>query len=134
MARRAQHDMQHWAQHVSQQQASGLSVREYCRRKGIEVHHFYYGRKRVMAGANTLQAQLPTPTVGTTSNSGETVPNAYQFPGQPMVMIQLSDQTSVHVPAKMLDTIEALLRMAQRLSQPESTLATSVFRSVIVRS
>jgi hypothetical protein len=134
MARRAQHDTQFWALQVSQQKASGLSVREYCRRKGIEVHHFYYGRKRVMAGANTLRAQPPTSTVGRPSNSGETVPNANQLNVQPMVIIQLSDRTSVHVPVQMLDTIEAVLKMAQRLSAPESTPATGVFRSVIVRS
>ncbi len=49
MAGRARHDVKFWAGHFTKQQTSGLTLREYCRREGIEVHQFYYWRKRAMA-------------------------------------------------------------------------------------
>jgi len=149
MARHSQLDMQYWAQHVSLQQASGHSVREYCQGEGIQVHHFYYGRKRVAAAraiptqATSRQATfggkvnhaggIERPSAGTPVKVSNPT-KANQLDGAQTVVIQMSDQTSVHVPAQMLETIEAVLKMALRVSERESASPTSVFRSVIVRS
>lgn len=128
MARRAIHGERYWADHLAKYPASGLTLREYCRRAGIEVHQFYYWRKRTMA--STVERQ----SAAATGQSGSPSPaNKSEQDGQ-TVVIQMNERTTVSVPAHMLDTIEAILRMAQRLGdQSSSANSPSGFRSVIVR-
>ncbi len=127
MAGRARHDVKFWAGHFTKQQTSGLTLREYCRREGIEVHQFYYWRKRAMAiaAAQPLAARQSIVVSPASSN----LPSD-QSP-ELSVVIKLNDLTSIHVPGHMLEALETVLRTIQRLSDQA---APSAFRSVTVRS
>ena len=128
MTRRSIHDERYWADHLAKYPASGLTLREYCRRQSIEVHQFYYWRKRLMASAGERQpAVAGRPAVSTNAA------NKNELDGE-IIVIRLNDRTSVSVPAHMFDTIEAVLRMTQRLGdQANSGSAVGGFRSVTVR-
>ena len=161
MGRPALHDTGFWAAHVSRQQASQLSVREYCRREGLETHQFYNGRKRVATGNFSGGGQSSPPQHA----SGELAPQRHantatkpltssvclagkRDAGQSselqrdatdhvaMVVIQLNNgEASIHVPADRHDTIEAVLRMSLKLGEPEKKQSPcSGFRSIVVRS
>jgi hypothetical protein len=128
MTRRAIHDERYWADHLAKHPASGLTLREYCRREGIEVHQFYYWRKRT--AGSTIERQPAAVERRSVSISS---PNKNEHDGK-TVVIQMNDRTSVSIPAQMHDTIEAVLRMAQRLGDQESAAKpSSGFRSVVVR-
>ena len=127
MARRAIHDDRYWADHLAKYPASGLTLREYCRRAGIEVHQLYYWRKRTIAAAAGRQP------AGVERQSASSSANKNELDGK-TVVIQLNDRTSVSIPAQMLDTIEAVLGMAQRLGDQASFAnSASGFHSVVVR-
>jgi hypothetical protein len=58
-------------EHISAQQVSGLSIRQYCREKGLGVHRFnywFYKSKRQGAGTNKVSGftqvrpSAPVPT------------------------------------------------------------------------
>jgi hypothetical protein len=57
MARQALHDVEFWADQMTQQKASGLSVSDYCRREGLKLHNFYYNRRWVMCARCTEPAR-----------------------------------------------------------------------------
>ena len=156
MARRALHDINFWAEHLSRQQASGLSVREYCERERLQTHNFHYGRKRVLA----MESRVPSPSVkqqtrGRAATTGQLrnstqvrdatksrheastsaiAPPASAIMQGPVVVIQFGE-ASIHVPADLTETIEAVLKMALRLNNTDyqATTAAGPFRSVIVR-
>ena len=128
MARGAIHDERYWADHLAKYPASGLTLREYRRRAGIEVHQFYYWRKRTTASKAERQSAPATRQSVSTSSV-----NKNEHDGKTLV-IQMNERTTVSVPAQMLDTIEAVLRMAQRWGdQPSSANSLSGFHSVTVR-
>jgi transposase-like protein len=130
MAGRARHDVQFWAEHFTKQQASGLTLCEYCRREGIEVHQFYYWRKRAMNAASAV----PLEKVERQSISGSEAASVSRLDGQQTIVIQMHDRTSIHVPSHMLETLESVLKMVQRLSDQGVPSAIGAFRSVAVRS
>lgn len=140
MARRAQQDTQYWADHVARQQASGLSVREYCQRQNLQAHHFYYWRKRSLASATVAPERAavlmqPTRQAKATSPHTTAASTATNLAAQGQsVVIRLGDQATVHVPATMLETIEAVLKMTLRISAPDGEPSGQGFRSIIVRS
>ncbi len=139
MPRRAQQGKQYWADHIARQQASGMSVREYCQRENLQAHHFYYWRKRsliasvapersAVSAQPTRQANVASQHVvaaGTATSSAER---------DQSVVIRLGDHATVHVPAAMTETIEAVLKMALRISAPGCQPSGTGFRPVIVRS
>jgi hypothetical protein len=128
MTRRAIHDERYWAGHLAKHPASGLSLREYCRREGIEVHQFYYWRKRT--AASTIKRQ---PTVVGQKSAPINSVSKNEHEGK-SVVIQINDRTSISIPAQMLYTIEAVLGMAQRFYEQDRTAnPSSSFRSVIVQ-
>jgi hypothetical protein len=134
MARRARFDTQYWAQHVSKQQASGLTVREYCECENIQVHHFYYGRKR-LASAPAWAARPVTPLVARSASSQSTTQStSSQHDDSQSVVIQLGAHAAVRIPAQLHSTIEAVLKMVHRVSVSESSPVASGFHSVVVRS
>lgn len=138
MARRARQDLDFWSNHIARQQASGRSVREYCQLENLQAHHFYYWRKRAAAAISTghqfASAQLArqatatsqhATTASTTTNLGEQ---------DQLVVIRLGQHATVHVPAAMLETIEAVLKMTLRIGASGSEPSVPGFRSIIVRS
>ncbi len=140
MARRALHDGTYWAEHVARQQASGLSVREYCQQASLQAHHFYYWRKRITSSESASSQRRPasakpdcqsTVTSQATGAISPTTSNMSADLSQ-TVVVRLGDCAAVHVPAQMLDTIEAILKMAMRISEP--AIEASSFRSIIVRT
>lgn len=134
MARRARFDTQYWAQQVSRQQASGLTVREFCQRENIQVHHYYYGRKR-LAPARASTARPLTPLVDRSAPSQSTSQTtASRHDDHESVFIQLGAHTTVRIPAQLHSTIEAVLKMAHRMTESESASPASGFHSVVVRS
>jgi hypothetical protein len=130
MAGRTRHGVRFWAEHFKRQQASGLKLREYCRRESIEVHQFYYWRKRAMAAAPAVEQETAErhPIIGSQTSSTS------QLDGQQTIVIRMSDRTSIHVPGHMLETLEAVLKMVQRLSDQDTDSAIGAFRPVVVRS
>ena len=131
VGRPALHDTGFWAAHVSRQQASQLSVREYCRREGLEPHQFYNGRRRAAKGSSLGGGQsaperhaLQRHHVGAAATSASS-----------MVVIQLNNgEASIHVPAERHDTIEAVLRLSMHLCEPAKKQSPgSGFRSIVVR-
>lgn len=140
MARRARHDTRYWAEHIALQQASGLSVREYCQRESLQAHHFYYWRKRSMAGQSAsperraLSARPARQAKAANLQAVDHYIAAHSVEQGQSVVIRLGDQATVHVPAAMLETIEAVLKMALRICEPNLQPSGHGFRSVIVRS
>lgn len=134
MARRARFDTQYWAQQVSRQQASGLTVSEFCRLENIQVHHFYYGRKR-LAPATASAARPATPLLERdTASLPASSSTVRAHDDDQCVVIQLGTHTTVRIPAQLHSTIEAVLKMVHRVPEPESVPPASSFHSVVVRS
>ncbi len=139
MARRALHDGTYWAEHVAKQQASGLSVREYCQQASLQAHHFYYWRKRIAASESPSSQRRPAAAKQVLQSSATSQASVVMTPSASsgtdpsrIVIVRLGDCAAVHVPAQMLDTIEAILKMAMRISEP--VVEASSFRSIIVRT
>ncbi len=139
MARRALYDGTFWAEHVAKQQASGLSVREYCQQASLQSHHFYYWRKRIAASELTSSQRRPASAKQDLQSSATSQVSVAMTPSTSnstdptqVVIVRLGECAAVHVPAQMLDTIEAILKMAMRISEP--AVEASSFRSIIVRT
>jgi hypothetical protein len=155
MPRQALHGVEFWLDQLTQQKASGLSVSEYCRREGLKLHNFYYGRRRVMASVRGLdhsqspgqrqvtggrqvpggqasgqqvvtRQQLADGARGAATGSGNSAARAA------VIAIQWNERTWLHVPAERIDTLEAILKLTQRLAGHDGQ--TNAFRSVVVRS
>ena len=134
MARRARFDTQYWAQQVSRQQASGLTVREFCQRENIQVHHFYYGRKRLAPTPGSAARPVTLLVDRGASSQSVSQSTVSQHNDDQCVVIQLGAHATVRIPAQLHSTIEAVLKMAHRMSEPESASPASGFHSVVVRS
>lgn len=135
MAGRARHDVGFWADHISRHQSSGLTLIEYCRRERINIHQFYYWRKRAMSAVTSTQVAAPAPSSGVSRElTGVQSASATPLENRHTVVVQVNDRTSIHVPVHMLETLEAVLKMVQRLNDQVASVDIGAFRSVVVRS
>jgi hypothetical protein len=148
MARQALHGVEFWADQLTQQKASGLSVSEYCRREGLKLHNFYYNRRRVLASAHGLEHRPSTgqrQVTGGQAGGQQAVTRQQLADGArgtagsgncaaraAVIAIQWNERTWLHVPAERIDTLEAILKLTQRLAGHDGQ--TNAFRSVVVRS
>lgn len=110
---------------------SGLTVREYCQRENIQVHHFYYGRKR-LAPAPASAARPAAPLVDCSASACPSTASQHDDPQ--CVVIQLGTHATVRIPAQLHSTIEAVLKLVHPVSGPKNAPPASGFHSVVVRS
>lgn len=108
-------ERQEW---VRQQQASGLSVAEFCREHGLHIGNFY-AWKHKLAGERQGQSQSATGKSATgKAFAGDRAMRAFvQVPlplangatGSPWIEISLADGTVVRVPASNLAALKLVL-------------------------
>ena len=83
---------QHWCQHVTSWQASGLSQSAYCHEHDLKPNQFHYWKQQFTA-LNKIQAPKPSPSLSafvplsinssplTTSGLTLRLPNGYELTG-----------------------------------------------------
>ena len=65
MSSRSVEKRRQWSSHVEQWQSSGVSQKEYCRRKGLKLSSFYYWKKRLKQNASPMAlVQVPVKLAG----------------------------------------------------------------------
>jgi hypothetical protein len=140
--------VQFLADQLTQRKGSGLSVSEYCRREGMKLHNFHYNRRRVMSSAHGLDYSQSTVQRQVTGGqaAGQHAVTRQQLADRArgaagggncaartaVIAIQWNERTWLHVPAERIDTLEAILKLTQRLAGHDGQ--TNAFRSVVVRS
>jgi transposase-like protein len=78
-----------WRELLAEQQRSGLSVAEFCRRREVSENSFYYWRRRLLEeGAPQAEAFMPLTVVGTASVEIE-------LPCGAVVRVPASDERSL---------------------------------------
>jgi hypothetical protein len=108
----------------------------------LQVHNFYYWRKRVPDVVPAIRelrqnASKPARRLNEPTSQRSVAINAHAAHGPDLnqaVVIRMGDYATVHVPAAMLETIEAVLKMAMSASVPGNQPTGSAFRSVVVHS
>lgn len=66
--------MSHWSEVIEERNASGLSVREYCKKSGIRENvYFYWQRKVREVACEELLTQVPVKI----SNTNEVIPKGW---------------------------------------------------------
>lgn len=97
-----------WQGHIDSRKSSGMSIREYCREKGISQSGFYYwqsklerrlkeagGRSRIAHDAGGLDRQSGRRIVGANTTRVERPPLT-EFPFVPLKLLDSSDSIREH--------------------------------------
>ena len=56
----AEQKREYWRKLIAEQEASGETIRGFCRRRGISDHSFYFWRRRLQQGAPVQFALVKT--------------------------------------------------------------------------